>query len=144
MVTVKGSPYTSISCPVQAPIPEQGPTPQFWQFCGLWGPLCNCPLCKPLRGDSKVHSLMLTSCRPFRWVSGATTLAERFVHTGHSLVCSLFCLQYKIHILQVTKLWQWDFGLVLLVAGYCFLYCRAGLIWLIKEARAKLRRMSIQ
>ena len=45
-------------CPVQAPIHEQGPTPQFSQFCGLWGPPCNRPLCKFLCGDSKVHSLI--------------------------------------------------------------------------------------
>ena len=73
--------------------------------------------------------------------------AARFAHTGRSLVCSVFRMQYKIRVLQATnaaKRWQRDFGLVHFLAGYSFLYCRAGLVSLKKEARAKLRRESIQ
>ena len=33
-------------CLKRVPISMQTPTPQFWHFCGLWGPLCNRPLCR--------------------------------------------------------------------------------------------------
>ena len=65
----------------------------------------------------------------------------------HGLVRSVLCLLYEICVLQATnaaKPWQRDFELVRFLAGYSFLHCRAGLIWLKNEARAKLRRWSIQ
>ena len=60
---------------------------------------------------------------------------------------SVLSLQYEIHVLQATnaaKTWQRHFALVRFLAGYSSLYCRAGLVWLKNEGRAKLRRGSIQ
>ena len=74
-------------CPVQVPTPEQGPAPQFWQFCVLWGPPCNHPPCK-------ISAWWLESSqsrRLFRWVSGATT-CEFFYINSHWAFGKKFCI----------------------------------------------------
>ena len=131
-------------CPVQVPIPEQGPTPNFDSSV-----VCEV-LCvtghhaKFLRGDSKLHSL--SSRRLFRWVSGATTSGSKVCKqykNCSTVACSTkfaYCKQW----LNTAKPWQRDFGLVCFLAGYIFLYCHTGLVCLRKEAQAKVWHESLQ
>ena len=103
---------------------------------------------KFLRGDSNADSSELwTFESPRKNFAHVDELqaplypAVRFAHTGRNFVRNVLRLQYEICVLQATKAvkpWQRDFGLARFLAGYSFLYYRAGLVCLKNEARAKL------
>ena len=60
-------------------------------------------------------------------------ILQQGLHACRSLVRSVLRLQYEIRVLQATnaaKPWERDFRLVCFLAGYSFLYCWGGLVWL--------------
>ena len=84
-------------CPVQAPIPKQGPNPNFDSSVVCEVLRVTAHHAKFLRGDSKVHSLSVDCFNEFQ---APLHPAAMFAHTGRNLVRSVLRLQYEIRVLQ--------------------------------------------